>query len=87
MYGRPGFTTVLNRVSDAWQGDRANLLNHGSKVMQSIAQALGSQGIEASLSSPACNLQYFEMRLLLPVNILHLYDHTKFKIATKRGLK
>jgi len=42
-YGRPGFTTVLGRIAEAWAQERDQILNHGRNVVQSL-HALASQG-------------------------------------------
>ena len=43
-YGRPGFKTVLNRVSEAWQTQKGALLEQGAEVMKAIADAVSAEG-------------------------------------------
>lgn len=43
-YGRPGFKTVLNKVSEAWRKDKQALISQGTRVLSSIAEAITSQG-------------------------------------------
>ena len=43
-YGRPGFKTVLHKVSEAWRKDKQALISQGTRVLSSIAEAITSQG-------------------------------------------
>ncbi|HET6408503.1 MAG TPA: thioredoxin domain-containing protein, partial [Chthoniobacteraceae bacterium] len=37
-YGRPGFKTVLGRVSDGWKNDREGIIEHGTKVVEQLRE-------------------------------------------------
>jgi len=36
-YGRPGFTTLLTHLAEAWQNDRAGIEQSGTRVMEALA--------------------------------------------------
>jgi uncharacterized protein len=40
-YGRPGFTTVLQKLSELWRTDRATLLDQARKLTQHVQQLSG----------------------------------------------
>ncbi len=37
LYGRPGFTQILNGIAEAWRGNREKLAEHGAKMAERIA--------------------------------------------------
>ncbi len=38
-YGRPGFVTVLERITELWATDRPNIINQGNQVIEALQQA------------------------------------------------
>ena len=40
--GRPGFKTVLNRISEGWKEDRAGIIAHGDLVAKQLSEAAKS---------------------------------------------
>ena len=37
-FGRPGFKTVLARVTEGWKNDRAGIIEHGTKVVEQLRE-------------------------------------------------
>eukprot|EP00262_Sarcandra_glabra_P016505 TRINITY_DN5407_c0_g1_i1.p1 TRINITY_DN5407_c0_g1~~TRINITY_DN5407_c0_g1_i1.p1 ORF type:complete len:819 (-),score=166.41 TRINITY_DN5407_c0_g1_i1:230-2686(-) len=49
-YGRPGFTTVLRRVKDAWETKREMLVKSGSFAIEQLSEALTANASSNKLS-------------------------------------
>ena len=41
-YGRPGFSTLLTRIAEAWKRDRENIIAHGNEVAEQLQKASSS---------------------------------------------
>ncbi len=46
-YGQPGFTKVLHRIADAWEKDRAKIVESGNQIVAALARSNAVPGKEA----------------------------------------
>ncbi len=51
--GRPGFPTVLNRISSAWKADRKSIVEHGNTVAEQLREYAGGSAPTETLESKA----------------------------------
>lgn len=47
-YGRPGFATVLKRITEVWQTKRNEILAQSANVMSQLEAAMSSEGAQSS---------------------------------------
>lgn len=48
-FGRPGFTTVLKRVSEAWGSQRGQLQEQGKHILNALNEAINPGGDALSM--------------------------------------
>jgi uncharacterized protein YyaL (SSP411 family) len=48
-YGRPGFSTVLRHLADAWKNDRQRILAHGEKIVSALTEYVTAGSAPAGL--------------------------------------
>ena len=60
-YGRPGFPTLLLRISEAWKKDREGIIAHGNEVTEQLQKASASEagGTVVGKEVLATALNYF----------------------------
>ena len=60
-YGRPGFPTLLLRISEAWKKDREGIIAHGNEVAEQLQKASASEagGTVVGKEVLATALNYF----------------------------
>jgi uncharacterized protein YyaL (SSP411 family) len=52
LYGRPGFATVLRRVSDSWESQRDQLIEQGTRMIAALAEHSSKSAAAAALPAP-----------------------------------
>src|SRR5689334_15908347 len=58
-YGRPGFVTVLERLTELWAGERQNILSHGAQVIASLKESASPAPADVSSAPLAAGLEAF----------------------------
>jgi uncharacterized protein len=58
-YGRPGFVTVLERISELWVSERQNVLSHGAQVIASLKESASPAPGELSAKPLTAGLEAF----------------------------